>query len=493
MNFSIRNVQRTFVIATALFAMYFGAGNLILAPYIGAHAGRDILWVLAGFFISGVGLPLLALIALCLVGSPATISKHISPLFSKIFTLLVFLMLGPCMIVPRTAACAYEMTAPLMSGLSASLSSICISVCSLFGQTEFAVAHLDMLVQSIMLILFSSLFFTIAYSCAVHPGSLTNIMGKISGPCLLILIVMLIGSFFFQRPSTPPQTINSFSAFSQTSTVLSQQDSLSESLYAFSQGFICGYQTMDVFGAFIFGSILIPYIKQQGITKQENVVNQVIKSGCIAGIYMMCVYAGFAFVGMCMSGLTQHLDQGASIIAYAAAFQFGSWGSWIVAAIFTIACLNVCMTLSCAAGEYFAQTSEGPRFKCALRAVFFVSFVLANVGLSTILSYSVHILNIMYPLAVCIIAMALITSHAKRKNPILPADTWLPYQIACLVCILETGLVVIRDTCFAHISLPFDFVPLADLHLEWTLITLLAFICTYVFQRVRAFMRRTTQ
>ena len=492
MNFSFRDVWRTFVIATALFAMYFGAGNLILAPYIGANAGRDVLWVLAGFFISGVGLPMLALIALCLVGSPATISMHISPIFSKIFTLLVFLTLGPCMIVPRTAACAYEMTKPLMQGLIAPLSVVCTAACSLVGQSQVAATHIDVLVSAFMLILFSALFFAIAYSCAVHPGSLTNIMGKISGPCLLILMLTLIGSFFFQRPSTPPQIVNSFSAFSQQHVIVEHSNALESGLYSFAQGFICGYQTMDVFGAFIFGSILIPYIKEQGITKQEDVVRQVIKSGCIAGVLMMCIYAGFAFVGRCMSGTAQHFDQGASIIASAAAFQFGSWGSLIVAAIFTIACLNVCMTLSCAAGEYFAKTSEGPRFRWALRAVCFVSFVLANVGLSAILSYSVQILTIMYPLAVCIIAMALITSYTKKKRATLPDDTWLPYQIACLVCALETSIVVIRDMFFTTVTLPFDFVPLADLHLEWTIITLLAFICTYVFQQARAYVRRST-
>ena len=106
--------KQTLVIGIALFSMHFGAGNLILAPYIGARAGMDLIWVLLGFFISGVGLPIAALICLCMVATPEVIASHLSRQFSRVFTLLVYLTLGPLMIVPRTAACAYEMTKPVL-------------------------------------------------------------------------------------------------------------------------------------------------------------------------------------------------------------------------------------------------------------------------------------------------------------------------------------------------------------------------------------------
>ena len=57
-----------FAIALMLFSMFFGAGNLIFPPMLGANAGDNFVPAVTGFLISGVALPVLAIIAIALSG-----------------------------------------------------------------------------------------------------------------------------------------------------------------------------------------------------------------------------------------------------------------------------------------------------------------------------------------------------------------------------------------------------------------------------------------
>ena len=47
------------LIATMLFGLFFGAGNLIFPAYMGQLAGKNMWQAIVGFVITGVGLPLL--------------------------------------------------------------------------------------------------------------------------------------------------------------------------------------------------------------------------------------------------------------------------------------------------------------------------------------------------------------------------------------------------------------------------------------------------
>ena len=51
-------------VASILFGMFFGAGNLIFPVYMGQVAGRNMWAAVLGFLITGVGLPLLGVAAL---------------------------------------------------------------------------------------------------------------------------------------------------------------------------------------------------------------------------------------------------------------------------------------------------------------------------------------------------------------------------------------------------------------------------------------------
>lgn len=58
--FSLKN---KILIGVTLFSMFFGAGNLIFPPFLGAQAGTHTWSAFLGFAVSAVGLPILGVIA----------------------------------------------------------------------------------------------------------------------------------------------------------------------------------------------------------------------------------------------------------------------------------------------------------------------------------------------------------------------------------------------------------------------------------------------
>ena len=114
------------VIGFALFAMFFGAGNLIFPPFIGNLVGDKAPVAIIGFLITGVGLPLSAIIACAKInGTFSDISGRVGKMFAIISTTALILAIGPMLCIPRTAATTYELTVqPIFPGITPVVSAI---------------------------------------------------------------------------------------------------------------------------------------------------------------------------------------------------------------------------------------------------------------------------------------------------------------------------------------------------------------------------------
>ena len=64
-----RDLINVLTVGFALFATFFGAGNLIFPAYLGQEAGSNIYPALLGFLITGVGMPMMTVAALGITGS----------------------------------------------------------------------------------------------------------------------------------------------------------------------------------------------------------------------------------------------------------------------------------------------------------------------------------------------------------------------------------------------------------------------------------------
>ena len=63
-----------------LFALFLGAGNIIFPPLLGQMAGDELFVAMTGFLITGVGLPLIAVLAIANAGGGLeTIASRVNP------------------------------------------------------------------------------------------------------------------------------------------------------------------------------------------------------------------------------------------------------------------------------------------------------------------------------------------------------------------------------------------------------------------------------
>lgn len=169
--------RQSLFVGVTLFSMFFGAGNLIIPPLLGLQAGGAVVPAMIGFLITGIGLPMLGIIAVGLAGTIRDLASRVHPVFSSVFVAAIYLAIGPCLAIPRTSSTSFEMLQPLLpAGISLEVARLVFSVA----------------------------FFAVAYLLAMHPSALTKLLGRITGPALIVLIVAVVGAALFNPVGRRP-------------------------------------------------------------------------------------------------------------------------------------------------------------------------------------------------------------------------------------------------------------------------------------------------
>ena len=298
-------------VGIALFSMLFGAGNLIIPPLLALQAGSATPVAMLGFLIAAIGLPVMGFIAVALAGTARELAGRVHPKFGEFFVAAVYLAIGPCLAIPRTSSTAFEMLVPLLpEGVSLGTARL-----------VFAVG-----------------FFVVAFALTLRPGVITRVLGRITGPALIALIVLVVGAAVISPlgPAAAPQA-----PYDAGAAV---------------QGFLTGYQTMDLLASLAFGIIIAETIHELGVTNDKRVAFEISRSGVIAGVLMAIIYCGLALAGMQLGTVMPDATNGAAILARSASMHFGLAGTVVVFAIFFLACMNVCIGLISCCSRYFCET-----------------------------------------------------------------------------------------------------------------------------------------
>ena len=404
------------LVGFTLFSMFFGAGNLIFPPFLGAHAGSNTWYAMAGFCLSAIGFPILGVIAVARCGGLGQLAGRVHPAFASVFTILIYLSIGPGLAIPRTASTSFEMAAPLLGGASPLLQA-----------------------------LYSLAFFALAVAVALRPEKLTDRLGKILCPILIALIAALFLGCVL-RPvaggyGSPEAAYQSAPAI---------------------QGFLGGYNTMDTIAALNFGAIIALNIRSRGVTEERRVVRGTVRAGWIAGAVLLAVYAMLAHVGALSGAAFPGAANGAQVLTRLADALFGPPGSVLLAAIFLIACLNTCIGLLSSCSDYFHRLL--PRLSYRAWVVFFalLSMVISNIGLTGILRLSTPILNAIYPPALVLILLSLAGERLAERRLVYPLTVGLTCLESVAAALQGAGLL-------PGLGALLDRIPLADLGLGWLL------------------------
>lgn len=354
--------KKILILGITLFSMFFGAGNLIFAPFLGAQAGNSTYLALFGMLITSVVCPIGAI---CIIAPYHTAMNMIGKIWkplAPVFLTLVYLLIGPCIAIPRTASTAMEMWTWLIPA----------------GFLRYLAIFI---------------FFALAFVLAIHPGKLKDILGKILGPILILLILFLCIPLLFKKSQIVPAA----GSYAKNT---------------FFVGFNEGYQTMDILAAFCFSTILLLNVRQSHL---KNESASLIQAAVIAGILLASIYTLLAFCSMRQSSLLQQYKNGAQILSAAARECWGSFGQILCGLIFLIACLNVCSSLIACCSEYFHDLAKKVPYHYWLVIFTLSGAIMACTGLDSILSWSGKLLSWICPIAILILVIGLVLQFKEKR------------------------------------------------------------------------------
>lgn len=356
--------NRYIAIGLMLFALLFGAGNLIFPAAMGQNAGVNVWYAVLGFCVTGVGLPLISIAALgysgCLDLEEAAGRVH--PWYGVFYSVVSYLAIGPCFAAPRTGTVSFEIAVkPFLGSFS----------------------------PDIALPIFLLIFFLLTYWLAATPSKLVDRVGKILTPALLAVILLLIVQSFITPLGTPQAPTKNYAT----------------PVTAVMQGILDGYNTLDAIASFIFATLVISFVKEGGVTHPKAIMKQVLLSGSIAVALLAFIYIFIAKIGADSVTPLGILETGAPVLAGSAKILFGNLGAAILAVIVFLACLSTSVGLVTCCAAYFMRLLGHFSYKTYAVIFCVISYLVGLFGLKTIIVSTIPVLMFIYPLLVALICL----------------------------------------------------------------------------------------
>ena len=425
-------------VASMLFGMFFGAGNLIFPVYMGQVAGRNMWAAVLGFLITGVGLPLLGVAALGISRSNGLfdLSHKVGRPYAFFFTCALYLTIGPFFAIPRCATTSFTV------GL------------------EQILPHDDK--SWLYLLLFSLLFFAVTLVLSLRPGKILTYVGKVLTPCFLVFLAIMVFVTIL-HPTTSIGAVEPQGAYAAQ---------------PFFTGFLEGYNTMDALASLAFGIVVVQVIRGLGVEDADAVAVTTVKSGVFSCLLMGVIYLAVTLVGVQSRGLFETSANGGVALAQIAQHYLGGAGLLILAATVTLACLKTAVGLITSCSETFSGLfPKGPGYKTWAVIFTLVSLLFSNLGLSAIISYSVPVLMFLYPLSITLILLSLTGRLFGHDRAVYVSVTTFTL-VGAVYDLLRTLPDGLRAACRldGFLAVVKETLPLAELGLGWVCPALLGLV-----------------
>lgn len=430
-------------IGSMLFGLFFGAGNLIFPVHMGQQAGASVFLANLGFLVTGIGLPFLGVIAIGISKTNGLfdVSLRVNRVYAYIFTILLYLVIGPFFALPRLATTSFTI-----------------------GVTPFvAPAH-----QTLALAIFSVVFFIVAWALALKPTKLLDYVGKYLNPIFLILLgILLVIAFTHPMGKIAAGAVDP--AY-QTHT--------------FFAGFLQGYNTLDALASLAFGIIVVSTIRQRGVTKPSEIAVDTIKSGAISIILMGIIYTLLSYLGAMSIGQFKVSENGGIALAQISEHYLGTFGSIILALIIVVACLKTAVGLISAFSRTFVELFPNGSYVACATVVSILPAIFANVGLTNIIAYSTPVLMFLYPLAMTLILLTIVSPFFKNDTRVYQVTTYFTLIPAILEGLKSAPVGVSSAAPVVKLVNFFNFLPLSDIGMEWVVPALIGFVISIIWYAV---------
>ncbi len=424
-----KRTQDIFVSGLALFAIFFGAGNLIFPPYLGVTTGDGWFATMCGFLLADPVIPILTVFITAFAGGRAVdLGKRVSPGFAKLLSLVAIICIGPAFAIPRTAATTHEVgVMPFFPNAPAFITSI--------------------------------IFFAITFALAYKESGVVDIIGKYITPALLIFLVLIIAKAII----TPVGAI-----------VPVEHDG-----GFFVSGFYEGYQTLDALAAPLFTGIVVADLirKGYGEVSEKERRSFIMMVGLVCFVALAVVYGGLTYLGAQGSSMFTADDSRVEILVSLVGMLFGSFGKVALGLAVALACLTTSVGLTSAAGNFFEDISNGKiKYGVTVIIVTVISFALSLIGVDAIIALAGPVLTIVYPI---IIALVFYMMFEKRVR----------YDMAYIVMVAGVLVIAVIETVGDKIGLgslaaSIQNLPLGQFGFTWFVPSLVCFAVGYLIGKM---------
>lgn len=441
------NVKQRILVAGTLFGMFFGAGNLIFPVHLGQLAGSNVIPAMIGFIITAVGIPILGVAAIGNTHSDGlqSLANKVGKGYSYVLTCLLYLTIGPFFAIPRCATTSFTTGIAPMLG--------------------------DKISESVVLFLFSLIFFILVLFFSLRPANITVWIGKIINPLFLIFLAILVVTAMI-NPGAAVSSIEPDAAY-QSGALFS--------------AFIEGYGTMDAIAGLAFGIVVIDIIRNMGVTDDSAVAKDVLLSGILTGILMAIIYILTILMGAQSRGLFETSENGGIALAQISQHYLGTAGSIVLALTITFACLKTSIGLVTSCSDAFVRMfPKSLSYKTWAYIFTIFSFVVSNFGLSRIIEYSLPVLMFLYPLAITLIILALIGKLFDHDRVVYVSVTVFTV-FAAMFDFFKTLPEALQNTLHLDFVIGFaqKVLPWFNLNLGWVVPAIIGFVLGLVIRATR--------
>lgn len=364
--------KELFVTAFALFSMFFGAGNLLLPPLLGYQAGDQWFWVVIGFMITAVVIPIFGILAHArLQGSMFDFGKKVSPLFSTIFCIVIY-VIAVAIPSPRTAAATHE-----------------ISIFPNFGTNALVT---------------SSIYFALVLLFALNRSKVLNFIGKFLTPLIVSILLLIIGIGLFMPHEAAAASNFDIPLF---------------------KGLLEGYQTFDAIGAVVIGGVIIISLNLKGLNSFEEKKTLIAKSGWIAGLGLFIMYAGLILLGSYFSGEID-IDMAASndmkratLLRGISLATLGNIGTAFLSVLVALACFTTAVGIITGTADYFKELFHNSQKAYIITAIMasILGVIVGQLDFHYIVVIAIPVLSFVYPITIVLIFLNVVPQ--KMATPLV--------------------------------------------------------------------------
>jgi LIVCS family branched-chain amino acid:cation transporter len=422
----MNNTKRVFLFGFALFAGFFGAGNLILPPLLGYNSGPDWWLVAIGFLITTTIIPFLSLFGHAkLQGTMLEFGNKVSPLFSLIYCVVMYLIIV-ALPAPRTAAVTHEM-----------------AIAPIFGTPA---------------IWTSLIYFSLVFLFVINRSKALNILGKYLTPIIVIMVLLII-----------------------VLGIVSPTTGMNPSVFEtpFADGLLEGYQTYDALAGMVMGGVIIISLNKNHSFSYSEKKRIIAKSGFVAMFGLFVIYAGLISIGAFYNGEFPSDITRTDLLLGLAVKTLGNIGATFVSVLVGLACFTTAVAITVSIADFFEALFNNNHKVYVITSVIccLTGIIVGSYEVGFIIDIALPALMLIYPISIVLIILNILPDKYASATIFR-----LVVIITLIFSIPDFLQYLLPEDTLKPVT---DNLPLAGLNLGWVLPAIIAFIIGNLITKIK--------